>query len=94
MPYGLRNSSQTFQRFINEIIRDLPFTVAYIDDLLIFSKSEKQHKEHLSVVLEILAQHGIKINLEKCSLGQESIIFLGHQISKEGTIPDPKKLKV
>lgn len=93
MPYGLRNSAQTFQRFINEIIRELPFALAYIDDILIFSDSEKQHKEHISVVLEILAEHGIKINLDKCSFGQESITFLGHQISKEGTIPDPKKVK-
>lgn len=70
MPYGLRNSAQTFQRFIKEIIRDLPFTVAYIDDRLIFPGFEKQHKEHLSAVLETLAHYGIKVNLEKCSFGQ------------------------
>lgn len=71
----------------------MPFAVAYIDDILIFSESKKQHKEHQSAVLEILTQHSIKINLEKCSFGQESITLLGHKISKEGTIPDPEKVK-
>lgn len=80
MPYGLKNSAQTFQSFINKIIQELPFTVAYIDNILIFSEPEKQHQEHLSAVLETLAQYGIKINIEKLSFGQESITFLGHRI--------------
>jgi len=68
MPYRLRNSAQTFQRFINEITQDLSFTIAYIDDILFFSESEEQHREHLSKTLETLVQHGIKINLRNAVL--------------------------
>ena len=47
MPFGLRNAAQTFQRFIDQILRDLPFCYAYIDDILIASTSVDEHKTHL-----------------------------------------------
>ena len=47
MPFGLRNAAQTFQQFIDQVLRGLPFCYAYIDDLLIASSSPEQHQEHL-----------------------------------------------
>ena len=52
MPFGLRNAAQTFQRFIDTVLRGLPFVFAYIDDLLIASTSEDEHEEHRSIYLK------------------------------------------
>lgn len=47
MTFGLRNAAQTFQRFIDEVLADLPFLLPYLDDLLVFSINENQHEKHL-----------------------------------------------
>ena len=87
MPFGLRNSAQTFQRHIDNIFRDLPYVFAYIDDLLIFSKSEDEHQKHLRVVFERLAQNKLSISIEKCVFHVPEIDFLGHRISSQGLSP-------
>lgn len=92
MTFGLCNAAQTFQRFVNTIIQGLDFCFAYLDDILIASKSEKEHLEHLRIVLNRLNDYGIVINLNKCSLGQQEVKFLGYQISKDGTKPLPTKV--
>ncbi|CAE1300649.1 unnamed protein product [Acanthosepion pharaonis] len=56
MPFGLRNAAQSFQRLIDEVLRGMPYTYAYIDDVLIASKSHAEHQEHLHAVLK---QHNI-----------------------------------
>ena len=48
MDFGLRNAAQIFQRFINEVLRDLEFAYAYINDILIASESPEQHEEYLA----------------------------------------------
>ena len=68
MPFGLRNAAQTFQRFIDAITRDLDFVYAYIDDILVASTNENEHKEHLKMVFDRLQQNGITINVNKCKL--------------------------
>ncbi len=59
MPFGLRNAAQTFQRFIDQITRDLEFAYVYIDDILVTSKSEKEHKQHLRILFERLQMHDL-----------------------------------
>jgi len=51
MPFGLRNAAQSFQRFINTVLRGLKFCHEYIDDVLVASKDEKEHQHHLEVYL-------------------------------------------
>ena len=93
MPMGLRNSAQTFQRFIDNILQDLPFAYAYLDDLLIASKSEAEHAEHLRIVLERLHQHGVTINASKSVFGQSTITFIGHELSSTGVRPLANKIE-
>ena len=62
MPFGLKNAAQTFQRFMDKVLRGLDFCYDYIDDLLIASKSPEEHLKHLRLVFERLSQHGIVIN--------------------------------
>ena len=61
----------------------------YIDDILIASQDETQHKEHLKILFDRLQQHGIAINPNKCEFGQKSVSFLEHTISAEGIKPLP-----
>ena len=87
MPFGLRNSAQTFQRFIDEVTRGLEFCFAYIDDLLIASTDEAKHRQHLQQVLTRLSDYGVQINVSKSVFGVPSLTFLGHTISSAGISP-------
>ncbi|XP_077513916.1 uncharacterized protein LOC144124866 [Amblyomma americanum] len=93
MPFGLRNSGQTFQRFINGVLHGLDFCHAYLDDLLIASTSSDEHEAHLRSVFQRLAEHGILVNTDKCELGAEKLTFLGHVVSSSGIQPHPDKVK-
>lgn len=68
MSFGLKNAAQTFQRFIDSVIRGLPFVYAYIDDLLIASTNEKEHYEHIKTIFERLQDNGVQINPDRKSV--------------------------
>ena len=94
MPFGLRNAAQTFQRFIDQVLRGLHFCYAYIDDLLIASSSPDEHKQHLRSVLERLSEHGILIHPAKCIFGVKELDFLGHRVDNQGIRPLEEKVQV
>lgn len=87
MPFGLRNAAQTFQRFIDQVLRGLPFTYAYIDDVLVASSSAEEHKQHLRAVFRRLNEYGVVINPLKCEFGVEKLTFLGHHVNSKGIQP-------
>ena len=93
MPFGLHNAAQTFQRFIDEVLRGLDFVYAYIDDVLIASSSEAEHLAHLNILFNRLSEYGIVINPSKCIFGAASLEFLGHQISVHCISPLPPKVQ-
>lgn len=92
IPFGLSNAAQTFQRFINEIIRGLDFAYAYTDDILIASTSEEEHKKHLRLLFARLQEYGVRINPVKCVFGAKQVHFLGYLVSKQGTEPPPERI--
>ena len=92
MPYGLRNASQTFQRFMDEVLRGCPGCFVYIDDILVSSASPEEHHTHLRLVLERLNSYGVILNPDKCVFGAPRIQFLGHDVGPEGTAPLPHKV--
>lgn len=92
MTFGLCNAAETFQRFVNTIIQGLDFCFAYIDEILIASKNEKEHLEHVYIVLQRLNDYGMVINVDKCSFGKPEIEFMGYQINKDGTKPVQSKV--
>jgi transposase InsO family protein len=94
MSFGLCNAAQTFQRFIDGIIRGLDFCYAYIDDILVASDSEEQHLSHLRQLFDRLTSYGVLVNPGKCVLGASVVKFLGFEVSAEGTRPLPEKVKV
>ena len=87
MPFGLRNAAQTFQRFMDEVLRGLHFAYTYIDDVLIASSTPKEHLHHLRLVLERLCEHGIVVNVAKSQFGVPSLEFLGHHVDSAGIRP-------
>lgn len=87
MPFGLKNASCTFQRFIDEVVRGLDFVFAYIDDLLIASDSEDNHLQHLHLLFQRLDSYHIRVSPDKCVFGQTSLEFLGHFVNSKGIRP-------
>jgi hypothetical protein len=95
MPFGLCNAPATFQRLMNDIFRPYldDFVVIYLDDILIYSKNLKEHKEHVRKVLELLRAHKLYAKHSKCAFAQIEVEFLGHILSQEGIATDPRKVE-
>jgi hypothetical protein len=83
----LRNVTQTCQRFVDEITRGLDFVYAFIDDFLIASKDEQQHREHLRTLFEPLKGYGVVINPAKCEFGACEITFFSDTVNANGIKP-------
>ena len=92
LPFGLCNAGQTFQRFIDEVLRGLPACFAYIDDILVSSATIEDHYTHLRAVFERLQAYGVTVNRDKCVLGAPRIRFLGHEVSADGIAPLPDRV--
>ncbi|KAL0147986.1 hypothetical protein M9458_056713 [Cirrhinus mrigala] len=88
MPYGLVNAPSVFQNFIHEVLREFlhKFVVVYIDDILIYSRSEAEHHHHVAEVLQRLRNHQLYLKAEKCSFHLSSVQFLGY-IDQQGDSP-------
>jgi hypothetical protein len=69
------------------------FFIVFLDDILVYSKSEEEHEQHLRMVLQVLRGHQLYAKLGKCSFYQEQIHYLGHIISKDGIAIDPEKIE-
>ena len=94
LPMGLSNAPDIFQEKISNLMCDLEFVRAYIDDLLIISKGDwDEHLNKLEQVFERLRSAGLKVNAKKCSFGTDKLEYLGYLISKQGIQPIPKKIQ-
>ena len=95
MPFGLTNAPTIFMCLMNNVMHKYldKFVVLFIDDILIYSKSKEEHKEHLKIVLQELREHQIFAKFNKCVFFKDKIQYLGHVVTKEGILVDPKKIK-
>lgn len=91
--FGLRNAGATFQRLMDNILGGLSYCVCYIDDILIHSKTEEEHREHIQNVLQILRDNGLVVRQDKCLFGATKVDFLGYEISASGVCPIPAKVE-
>jgi len=96
MPFGVSNAPGVFMEYMNKIFHPLldRFVVVFIDDILVYSKSEEEHVEHLRMVLRVLKENQLCAKLSKCEFWLREVSFLGHVISKGGIVVDPSKVDV
>lgn len=78
---------------MDEITSDLDFVFVYIDDILIASENEEQHREHLRILFRRLAEYGLVINVAKSHLGKSEVTFLGHVINAYGMHPPQDRVQ-
>jgi hypothetical protein len=95
MSFGLTNALVYFMYLMNSVF--MPelnkFIVVFIDDILIYSKTEDDHADHLRIVLQRLRDHRLYAKFSKCEFWLDSVKFLGHTISSEGILVDPTKVQ-
>ena len=66
--------------------------IVFIDDILVYSKSKKEHEEHLRIVLKMLREKKLYAKFSKCEFWLDAVSFLGHVVSKDGVMLDPSKI--
>ncbi|WVZ70752.1 hypothetical protein U9M48_019394 [Paspalum notatum var. saurae] len=94
MSFGLTNAPAYFMNLMNKVFMEYldKFVVVFIDDILIYSKTEEEHEEHLRLVLQKLRDHKLYAKLSKCEFWLDRVPFLGHIVSKGGIMVDPSKI--
>jgi hypothetical protein len=95
MSFGLINAPAYFMYLMNKVFMEYldKFVVVFIDDILIFSKTEEEHEKHLRMVLEKLRSNQLYTKFSKCEFWLTEVAFLGHAISVGGISVDPSKVK-
>ena len=95
MSFGLTNAPAAFMDLMNRVFQPYldMFVIVFIDDILVYSRSEAEHVEHLRVVLQTLQDRQLYSKLDKCEFWLLQIYFLGHVVSRDGVSVDPSKVE-
>ena len=95
MPFGLCNAPAIFQWLMQNCLRQLNliYCIIYLDDIVIFLQMAEEHLHHLCVILDQFREHNLKLKPSKCSFFRKEIIYLAHEISKEGMWPSNSNLE-
>ena len=86
--FGFTNAPACFQRAMDKIFEDLDFVVVYLDDIIVCSKTEKEHIKHLEIVLQRIRKFNLKLRLQKCKFFQKELKYLGMIVTKDGVRAD------
>jgi transposase InsO family protein len=94
-PFGLQGAPATFQHYINDVLYDIldKYATAYLDDILIYSRNEKEHIQHVREVLKRLGAAGLQVDIDKCEFHTTKTKYLGLIITPGGIEMDPAKVK-
>jgi hypothetical protein len=82
--FGIASAPASWQRAMDQILQGLSGVQCVLDDMIITGKSDDEHLQNLENVLQRLQDNGLRANIEKCSFLQDSVVYCGHEISKEG----------
>ncbi|KAJ8753028.1 hypothetical protein K2173_008816 [Erythroxylum novogranatense] len=95
MPFGLTNAPAVFMDLMNRVFKSFldRFIIVFIDDILVYSKSDVEHEDHLRVTLETLRKNELYAKFDKCKFWLREVVFLGHVISERGVHVDPQKIE-
>lgn len=96
MSFGLTNALAAFMELMNMVFKDFLdiYAIVFIDDILVYSKAEAEHEEHLHQVFETLRANRLYAKFSKCEFWMKQVSFLGHVVSSEGLSVDPAKIEV
>ncbi|KAL0560583.1 hypothetical protein IC582_000992 [Cucumis melo] len=96
MSFGLTNAPAVFMDLMNRVFKDFldTFVIVFIDDILVYSKTEVEHEDQLHQVLGTLRANKLYAKFSKCELWLKKVSFLGHVVSSEGVSVDPAKIEV
>ena len=93
IPFGLAQAPAYFQQLISMVLQDCrDFAMAYLDDIIIFSRTPEEHLKHIEIIFQKLKVAGLKLKESKCDFFKSEIHYLGHLISDKGIQPLPEKL--
>ena len=93
-PFGLSQGPAYFQLLIDNVLQGCSkFAMGYFDDIIIFSRMEEEHLEHLEKIFRKLREYGLKMKREKCDFFKKDLQYLGHLVSEEGFEPLLEKIK-
>jgi hypothetical protein len=95
MSLGLTNALAYFMYLMNKVFVEYldRFVMVFINDILVYSRTEEEHEDHLRLVLQKLREHKLYAKLRKCEFWMKQVAFLGHVISKGGISVDPRKVQ-
>ncbi|WVZ93534.1 hypothetical protein U9M48_039505 [Paspalum notatum var. saurae] len=95
MSFGLTNAPAFFMYLMNSVFMNEldKFVVVFINDILVYSKNEKEHEEHLRIVLSRLREHKLYAKFSQCAFWLKEVAFLGHILSAKGVAVDPSKVE-
>ncbi|KAI3725499.1 hypothetical protein L1987_65289 [Smallanthus sonchifolius] len=95
MPFGLTNAPAVFMDLMNRVCKLYldKFVIVFIDDILIYSRSKEEHKQHLRLILELLQNEKLYAKFSKCEFWLKEVHFLGHMINEKGIHVDPAKIE-
>ena len=93
VPFGLSQAPAYFQELMTGILKDFNFTIAYLDNIIIFSKTPEEHLTHIRRVCEKLCSVNLSMKLSKCHFFSKEIQYLGHILSTKGICPLPSKMQ-
>ena len=95
MLFGLTNAPAVFQRMINKVLVGLigHIVMVYLDDIVIYSRSEEEHVQHLELAFSCLREAGSRLKPTKCFFGLGEIKLRGYIVNRDGIHTDPKKVK-
>jgi hypothetical protein len=95
MPFGLCNAPATFQRIMNDALRDFlgKFVIVYLDDIVIYSDSDEEHEKHLEQVFEALRKHELYAKPSRCVIGTLELDFCGHIVGNGHVRPTTAKVQ-